>query len=137
MDISAFSLQTKVTKMCPKYILALLQNCPSQYQIQINRTCRRINNVKIRCFYPVCEYEYGRYSDCLSNIYGYFDPLRTRHRGLIVSVSNFGTRGPGSIRGGHLLQIVFLLFRLVMQNYFIQVIWNYINDKNTLLNVSK
>ena len=44
----------------------------------------------------------------------------------MVSVSDFGTRGQGSI--GHLLQIVFLyllFLSLLMQHYFIKVIWNY------------
>ena len=39
----------------------------------------------------------------------------------------------GRFQGGHLLQIVFFFFfffALVMENYFIQEIWNYINDKN-------
>ena len=45
-------LQTKVTKMCPKYILALHQNCPSQYQKQINRTCRRHQQCKNSKFLP-------------------------------------------------------------------------------------
>ena len=43
----------------------------------------------------------------------------------------------GRFQGGHLKQIVFFsffFFLLVLQNYFIQEIWNYINDKNYSLN---
>ena len=50
----------------------------------------------------------------------------------MVSMSDFGTRGPGSIPGWALITNCFfflLLFSLVMQTYFIQVIWNYINDQ--------
>ena len=38
----------------------------------------------------------------------------------------------GRLLGGHLIQVVFFFFffRLEMQNYFIPVIRNYINDKN-------
>ena len=36
--------------------------------------------------YPVCEYLYDRYSDCLFNIYGYFELRTTWHRGLVVIV---------------------------------------------------
>ena len=48
----------------------------------------------------------------------------------------------GRFPGVHLLQIIifFFLFRIVMQNYFIQVISNYINDKHytpLILNYSK
>ena len=32
--------------------------------------------------------------------------------------------------GSYYKLFLFFFFRLVMQNYFIQVIWNYINDKN-------
>ena len=53
--------------------------------------------------------------------------------------TDFGTRGPGSIPGWVLFIncfFFFFFFSLVMQNYFIQVILRYINDKkNTLLNV--
>ena len=66
-------------------------------------------------------------------MYCYFEPGTTRHRGLVLSVSDFGTRGPGSISGWALITKCFLFFffyPLVMQNYFIQIIWNYINDKN-------
>ena len=50
MAISTFSWQTKVTKMCPKYLLTLHQNWSSQYQMQINRT-GDIN--KVKNFYSV------------------------------------------------------------------------------------
>ena len=63
-------------------------------------------------------------------MYVYFEQCTTWHRGLVASVLDFGTRGPGSFPAGHLLQIVFFFFfNLVMQNHFIQVISNYINDK--------
>ena len=64
----------------------------------------------------------------------YFETRMTRRRGLVLCVSDFGTRGPGSISGGRALMtncfFFFFIFPLVVQNYFIQVIWNYINDKN-------
>ena len=62
-------------------------------------------------------------------MYCYFETHITWHRGLLLSVSDFGTRGPGSIPGWALITF-FFFFPLVMQNYFIQEIWNYINDKN-------
>ena len=64
-------------------------------------------------------------------MYFYFGPRAIWPPGLVVSALDFGTRGPGSILGGHLLYIVFfcLLFSIIMLNYFLQVIWNYINDK--------
>ena len=33
------------------------------------------------------------------NMHYYFELRTTCHRGLVLSVSDFGTRGPGSIRG--------------------------------------
>ena len=53
----------------------------------------------------------------------------TLHRGRVVNVSDFGTRGPGSIPGWALITFLFF-FQIVMQTYFIQVVRNYINDKN-------
>ena len=48
-------------------------------------------------------------------------------------MSDFGTRGPGSIPWWALIIYFFFYFvRLVMQNYFVQVLWNYINDKKKL-----
>ena len=38
VDISAFSGQNKVTKMCPKYLLTRYYKWSSQYQILINRS---------------------------------------------------------------------------------------------------
>ena len=74
----------------------------------------------------------------MSNIrimYCYFEMRTTWHRGLVLSVSDFGTRGPGSIPGWALITkcfcfFLFFFFPLVMQIYFIQEIWNSINDKN-------
>ena len=60
----------------------------------------------------------------MSNIrimYWYFETRTTWHRGLVLSVSDFGTRGPGSIPGWALVFFSFFL-TLVMQNYFIQEI---------------
>ena len=37
------------------------------------------------------------------NMYCYFETCMTRHRGLVLSVSDFRTRGPGSIRGWALI----------------------------------
>ena len=62
----------------------------------------------------------------------YFETRTTWHRGLVLSVSDFGTRGPGSIPRVDTYNNFFLFlffFPLVMQKYFIQEIWNYINDK--------
>ena len=52
--------------------------------------------------------------------------------GLVVSVSDFGTRGKGSIPGWALITncFFFLFFCRVIQNNFKQVIWNYINDNS-------
>ena len=46
-------------------------------------------------------------------------------------MSDFGTRGPGLIPGvgAYYKNNFFFFFSLVMQNYLIEVIWNYINDK--------
>ena len=64
-------------------------------------------------------------------MYCYFELRTTSHLGLVVSVSDFGTRGPELIPGWALITIFFFFFiRFVMQNYFKQEIWNYINDKN-------
>ena len=102
MDISTFSWQTKVTKMCPKYVLTLHQNWSSQYQIQINRT-GHINNIKNRKLYPVWPIL------VLSVQYNcYLKPHRTWHRDLVVSVSDFGTRGPGLIPGWAIITFFFL-----------------------------
>ena len=60
----------------------------------------------------------------------YFEPRTTSHRGLVLSVSDFRIRGPRSIPGWVLkTKCFFFFYLLVMQNYFIQEIWNYINDK--------
>ena len=68
---------------------------------------------RILYLYPVCEYEYGRYSDNLSNMYGYFDVPTTWPGSLMVSVSDYGKRGPGSIPGwAHIIQC--FLFLLVL-----------------------
>ena len=50
----------------------------------------------------------------------------------MVSVSDLGPEDQGRFPSGHLLQFFLFLFRHVMQNYmyFIQVIWNYIDDQN-------
>ena len=100
MEISTFSWQNKVIKMYPKYLLtqSLCQSWSSQYQIQINRSDEIKQCTTFQSFYLVCEYE-GRYSDCLSNMYGYFELCTIWSFGLVVNVSDFGTRGPGSIPG--------------------------------------
>ena len=58
----------------------------------------------------------------------------TRHRSLVVSVSDFGTRGPGSIPGWALITFFFFLFRLVMQNNFISLMF-YIDFSSKFLGV--
>ena len=101
-----FSWQIKVTKMCPKYLLTLHLNWLSQYQILINRTgdINNVNNFEVftlktnthmadtRIVCPICTVISSR--------------ARLWHGGLVVSVSDFGTRGPGRFPDGHLLQIV-------------------------------
>ena len=58
------------------------------------------NNVKhFAPFYLVCKYEHGRYSDYLPNMYGNLEPHTTWPPSLVVNVSDFGNRGPGSIPG--------------------------------------
>ena len=52
--------------------------------------------------------EYGRYSDYLSNMYYYLELLS----GLVVSMSDSGTRGPGSIPGWALIVHCFLFLAL-------------------------
>ena len=50
----------------------------------------------------------GRDEDCLFCMYGYFKPRTTWSRGVVVSVSAYETRGPGSIpRVGTYCQSVF------------------------------
>ena len=46
-----------------------------------------------------------------------------------LACQTLGPDDQGRLLGRHLLQKK-IFFSLVMQNYFIQVIWNYINDKN-------
>ena len=59
----------------------------------------------------------------------------TRQRSLVVSVSDFGTRGPGSIPGCALITFFFFfLFRLVMQNNFISLTF-YIEFSSKFLGV--
>ena len=57
-----------------------------------------------------------------SIMYCYFEPCMTCCRGLVHSVPDFGTRGPGSIPGWAFITncFFFFFFPLVMQNYFIQ-----------------
>ena len=44
-------------------------------------------------------------------MYCYLETRRTRHRGLVLSLSDFGTRGPGSIPGWALItNCFFFLF---------------------------
>ena len=72
MDFFAFSGQNKVTKMYLKYILTRNYKLSSQYQILINRSGEIKQYTKLLSLYRLCEYEYGRHSDCVSNIYGLF-----------------------------------------------------------------
>ena len=44
----------------------------------------------------------------------------------MVSVSDFGTTEPGSIP----VWVLITFFFFVMQNYFLQIMWNYINSNN-------
>ena len=63
-------------------------------QIRQNQTMYKFSNV-----YLVCEYEYVRYLDCVCKMYIYFGPYTILPHSLVVSVSDFGSRGPGSIPG--------------------------------------
>ena len=57
-------------------------------------------------------------------MYDYYERLTTCPPGIVISVSDYGTEGLGSIPGwAPILQCFFML------NYFILVIWNYKNDK--------
>ena len=64
---------------------------------------------------------------------------RPGYPGLVVSVSDYRTRGSGSIPGcAHIFQCIFPLFSVLMLNYFILslVKWNYTKyDKFSILNV--
>ena len=65
-------------------------------------------------------------------MYDSCEPRTTCPPSLVASVSDCGMAGLGSIPGwAHKLQCFsFSLFQLFfIQNYFIQVIWNYKNDK--------
>ena len=64
-----FSGINKVTKLCPKYLLTRNHKWSSQYQILINRPGEIKQYTKLSSLYRVCGYEYGRYLDCVSNIY--------------------------------------------------------------------
>ena len=57
------------------------------------------------------KYDIVQDTDCLFFKYGYFEPRTTWSRGLVVSVSAYETRGPGSIsRVGLYFQSVFFFF---------------------------
>ena len=56
MDISAFSGQNKVTKMCLKYLLTRYYKWSSQYQILINRSGETKQYTKFSSLYRVCKY---------------------------------------------------------------------------------
>ena len=48
------------------------------------------------------------------NMYCYFETCTTSHRGLVLSVSDFGTRGPGSIRWWALIAFFSFSFFLLL-----------------------
>ena len=72
-------------------LATLYQNWSSQYQIQIH--INRSQEIKQS---TTCTYESGRDSDWLSYMYGYFEPRTARPPDLVVSVANYGDRGPDS-----------------------------------------
>ena len=155
MDVSTFSWQTNVTKMCPKYLLTLHQNWSSQYQIQINRT-GDINNVKIVEVWTLCANRNIHYppftglSGCAdksaaelyettTTIWPSVCPisyvllfraaydLKSWPSGKRIRLWNPRSRVDSRV-GTYYRLFFFFLFLLVMQNHFIQVIWNYINS---------
>ena len=68
--------------------------------IQINRSGEITSSVNNFPFYSL--FANTNMADCriiLSNMYGYFEPRTTRPGSLVVSLSDFGTRGPGSTPG--------------------------------------
>ena len=67
-------------------------------------------------------------------MYGYFEPPWILPRGLVVSMSDYALRGPGSIPGWAHIKHCFVFssfFSVIMLNYFKQVLLNYINDSLT------
>ena len=100
VDNSAFSEQNKVTKMCPKYLLTRYYKWSYQYQdTDKNRSCEFKQYAILSSLFCVYEYKYGRYSDCVSNIYGKFGRRTIWPCSLVVSASDSLTSGPGSIPG--------------------------------------
>ena len=53
VDISAFSGQNKVTKMCPKYLLTSYHKWSSQYQILIKNDLANSNSIQYYQVYTV------------------------------------------------------------------------------------
>ena len=70
MDISAFSGQNKVTKMCLRYLLTSYYKWSSQFQILVDRSGKIKQYTQFPSLNHVCQYEYGQYADYVSNIYG-------------------------------------------------------------------
>ena len=56
--------------MCPKYLLTRYYKRSSHYQILIYRSGEIKQYTKSSSLYRVCEYDYERYLDYVSNIYG-------------------------------------------------------------------
>ena len=107
MDISTFSSQTKITKMCPKHLLTLHQNLSPQYLIQINRI-GDINNVKNQNF---TLYANKIMTDCPICI---VIPNRARLDIVIywLACQTLELEGQGRFTGGHLLHFFLFLFSL-------------------------
>ena len=86
----------------------------------LNTSCTKESSVLTEGEKPFMLYE-NTYMANTRIMYCYFEMGTTYHRGLALSVSDFGTRGPGWIPWWALITncCFFLFFPLVMQNYFI------------------
>ena len=81
-------LDKKVIKMCPIYLLTRYYKCSSQYQTLIKiDLANSLQYTILSSVYRVCGYEYGRFSDCVSNIYGQFGRRTICPCRLVVSAS--------------------------------------------------
>ena len=107
IDFPTLSWQNKVSKMCPKY-LTFRQAWSSQHQIQINKSGKNKRCTQLSSLNPGCKYDFGRDPNSLIYMHGYFERRSTWSRGLVVSVSAYKTRGPGSNSGwAHIFSVFF------------------------------
>ena len=115
IGVPTFSLQNKVTKVCPKYLLTFYQNLYSPYQRQIDVARTKSNDVHN---YPGYKYECGRVSTIWTVI-----KSRTRPDLVAYWLACLATKPEdlGRFPGSHLLSVcVFsFLFNILMLNCFI------------------